>query len=59
MCGNRVKLEFFESSEKRFQVDHCSLEVISEVLFFVGCYICFAFEEKGMELIDWASEGSG
>jgi len=30
MCDNHVKLEFFESSAKSFQVDHRSLVMISE-----------------------------
>jgi hypothetical protein len=39
MCDNCVKLEFFESRMKSFQIDHRSLVVISEELFLVGCHI--------------------
>jgi len=49
ICGNRVKLEFFESSEKSFQIDHRSLVVISEVLFLVGCYIVLLLKSDGMD----------
>ena len=42
-----VKPNFFESSVKSFQVDNCSLVVISEVLFIVGCYIVLLLKRKG------------
>jgi len=41
-----VKLEFFESSAKSFQVDYCSLVMISEVLFLVGCYVILLLKTK-------------
>jgi hypothetical protein len=47
MCDNRVKLKCFESSAKKFQVDHRSLVVISEELFLVGCYIVLLLKRKG------------
>jgi hypothetical protein len=47
MYDCRVKSKFFESSLKSFQIDNCSLVVISEVLFIVECYILFLFKRKG------------
>jgi hypothetical protein len=47
MCDNRVKLETFESNAKKFQVDHRSLVVISEVLIIVGCYIVLLLKIEG------------
>jgi len=42
-----MKQEFFESRMKSFQIDHRSLVVISEELFFVGCYIVLLLKRKG------------
>jgi hypothetical protein len=54
MRDNRVKVELFESSMKSFKVDHHSLVVISIIS--CGVLHYFAFEEKVMKWIDWASE---
>jgi hypothetical protein len=40
ICDNRVKLEFFESGAKSFQIDHRNLVVISE-LFLVDVTLFF------------------
>jgi hypothetical protein len=42
-----VKPKFFESGVKSFQVDNCSLMVISEALFIVGCYLFLLLKRKG------------
>jgi hypothetical protein len=51
MCDNCVKVEFFESSAKSFQVDHRSLVVISGVFFPSGMlfFFCFGRERDGMD----------
>jgi hypothetical protein len=47
MYDCRVKPKFFESSVKSFQVNNCSLVMISKVLFIVGCYIVLLLKRKG------------
>jgi hypothetical protein len=59
MCDNHLKLEFFKSNAKSFQVDHRSLVVISEVLFLVGCYIIFLLYRNEWNGLIWHPKDQG
>jgi hypothetical protein len=51
ICDNRVKLDFFESSAKSFQVDRRNLVMIRKVLFLVGCYIVLILKGNGWNIL--------
>jgi hypothetical protein len=51
ICDNHVKLDFFESSAKSFQVNRRNLVMIREVLFLVGCYIVLVLKRKGWNIL--------